>query len=85
MIRGLVAGISKAECKERALELLEASGLADKALARPLSLSGGQQQRVALARAIFSKPAFLLADEPTGSLDEHTGLNIVELLLTLSA
>lgn len=82
MVRGLVAGMSLSECKKRALELLEAVGLADKALSRPLSLSGGQQQRVALARAIFCKPAFLIADEPTGSLDEHTGMDIVELLLT---
>lgn len=82
MIRGLVAGMSKEQCKIRALELLNAVGLADKVLAKPLSLSGGQQQRVALARAIFSKPAFLLADEPTGSLDEHTGRDMVELLLT---
>jgi ABC-type antimicrobial peptide transport system, ATPase component len=82
MIRGLLAGNSLAECKVRAMELLEAVGIADKALCRALSLSGGQQQRVALARAIFSKPAFLIADEPTGSLDEHTGRGIVELLLT---
>jgi ABC-type lipoprotein export system ATPase subunit len=82
MIRGLIASQPMLQCKERALELLEAVGIADKASVNPLSLSGGQQQRVALARAMFSKPAFLIADEPTGSLDEHTGRDIVELLLS---
>jgi ABC-type lipoprotein export system ATPase subunit len=82
MIRGLLAARPLAQCEELAMELLNAVGIADKASCRPLSLSGGQQQRVALARAMFCKPAFLIADEPTGSLDEHTGRGIVELLLT---
>lgn len=82
MIRGLLAGDSMAQCKKRAQELLDAVGIADKAACRPLSLSGGQQQRVALARAMFCRPAFLIADEPTGNLDEHTGRGIVELLLS---
>ena len=81
MLRGLLAGKSLGPCRQRAMELLESVGLADKSLSKPLSLSGGQQQRVSLARAIFSKPAFLIADEPTGSLDEYTRRDIVELLL----
>lgn len=82
MMRGLIAGMKRAQCRSHAMELLDAVGLVEKASCNPCSLSGGQQQRVALARAIFSKPAFLLADEPTGSLDEHTAHDIVELLLT---
>lgn len=82
MMRGLLAAQPMVQCKEQAMDLLKAVGIADKAESKPLSLSGGQQQRVALARAMFSKPAFLIADEPTGSLDEHTGRDIVELLLS---
>lgn len=81
LIRGLVAGINKMESRDRALKLLEAVGLSDKAESKPARLSGGQQQRVAIARAMITRPAFLLADEPTGSLDEYTGNQIVELLL----
>lgn len=81
MLRGYIMGLEPEECKTRALELLDAVGIADKALSNPLSLSGGQQQRVALARALFSKPAFLIADEPTGSLDAYTAQGIVQLVL----
>jgi ABC-type lipoprotein export system ATPase subunit len=61
--------------------LLDRVGLYEKRMHRPSTLSGGQQQRVALARALFAKPSFLIADEPTGSLDERTGSMIFDVLL----
>lgn len=81
MLKGLVIGIPVSECVTQALDLLTRVGLAHKAYEQPASLSGGEQQRVALARALFNRPAFLFADEPTGSLDEKTGKMIIELLL----
>ena len=81
MIPGLIAKKSQHHCEKKALLLLEQTGIVDKAHHKPASLSGGQQQRVALARALFNKPAFLLADEPTGNLDIATGKGIVNLLL----
>lgn len=69
--------------RERATELLEAVGLADRADALPSELSGGQQQRVAISRALVNRPGLLLADEPTGSLDSATGREIIDLLLSL--
>lgn len=81
MLMGLIKGDPESECKKRALELLVSVGLEDKANHQPASLSGGQQQRVAILRALFNKPAFLLADEPTGNLDELSGKLIIELLL----
>ncbi len=83
MTPGLIMGSSLLAARPRALELLEAVGLADHAEKKPSALSGGQQQRVALARALFNQPSFLLADELTGNLDKETGRSIVAFLLEL--
>jgi len=69
--------------KARALDCLERVGLADKAARLPGSLSGGEQQRVAIARALTKSSKILFADEPTGSLDRHTGEQIMQLLADL--
>jgi lipoprotein-releasing system ATP-binding protein len=70
--------------EREALGLLEAVGIADRATHKPGELSGGEQQRLAIARAIANRPKILLADEPTGNLDEETGQRVNELLLSLN-
>lgn len=75
----MTSGIS-AEGRERAWDLLERVGLADRRNAFPDALSGGEQQRVAIARALVHRPSVLLADEPTGTLDEETAASVLALL-----
>ncbi len=79
----ILAGIPPAERKQRVTQLLEDYGLTDRADHRPDQLSGGQRQRVAIARATSMNPAVLLADEPTGNLDQTTGKEVIHLLESL--
>ena len=75
----LYAGVPKKERMERAMELLELVGMADRSTHQPNELSGGQKQRVAIARAMANNPDILLADEPTGALDTKTGRMVMDI------
>jgi len=77
-------GIGKKEREARAMELLQAVGLADRAQNRPSQLSGGQQQRVAVARALASRPRFILADEPTANLDSKSTETLLDIMAELN-
>lgn len=79
----LVAGAEREPAVARARELLVELGLGERLDHRPSQLSGGEQQRVAVARALANKPALVLADEPTGNLDERTADRVLEQFLTL--
>lgn len=81
----VLAGQGPRERRVRVAELLEAFSLADRASHRPDQLSGGQRQRVAIARAVVTRPAVLLADEPTGNLDRSSGTDVMNILEGLNS
>ena len=80
MMPMILAGVPPAERRTRARELLRRFGLSHRETHRPRELSGGQLQRIAIARAICMKPEIVLADEPTGNLDQTSGLEVIEVL-----
>lgn len=80
----IYANVKEKERKQRAMEVLEKVGLKDKMDHYPNQMSGGQQQRVAIARSIVNNPTILLADEPTGALDQKTGAQVMELFHELN-
>lgn len=82
MLPAEIRGLPQA--RQKATRLLDEVGLADRLHHHPAQLSGGEQQRVAIARAFIGQPALLLADEPTGNLDRHTGDKIADLLFQLN-
>jgi putative ABC transport system ATP-binding protein len=79
-----LTGTRAKPARQRALELLDELGIADRRNAYPAALSGGERQRVAVARALMNRPALLLADEPTGALDSRAGEQVMDLLLDLN-
>lgn len=83
MIPALIGGVGKKEARQRAQELLDFMGLADRAEHKPNQLSGGEKQRVAVARALANHPAVVFADEPSGSLDTHNKEELHRLFFDL--
>lgn len=83
MMPGLIAGMNQNECHEHAQQLLKELGLTERMSHKPSELSGGEKQRVAAARAMFMSPSVILADEPSGSLDESNKNDLHRLLLEM--
>ena len=84
MIPRLIKGDNRELVQKDSIELLQKVGLEKRAGHKPSKLSGGEQQRVAIARALVNRPRIILADEPTGNLDEETSINVIEILLRLN-
>ena len=84
MLPAQLAGTGRAEAQKRALDLFERLGIASLRNQYPMLMSGGQRQRVAIARALINNPALLLADEPTGALDSHSGEQVMAILSELN-
>jgi len=85
MLPAFAAGLNKQTARERLRELAERTGLAHRLAHRIQKLSGGERQRTAICRALMNRPGILLADEPTGSLDEKTGAQVFDLLMEFAA
>jgi lipoprotein-releasing system ATP-binding protein len=80
----MIAAVSKSVAEDKARRLLDMVGLANRATHPPAKLSGGEQQRVAIARSLANSPSILIADEPTGNLDQETAARVFELLMGLT-